>query len=70
MQMLASRPPSFIEAVSDLYATRHGHDLKWVVEKEFSGNLKEALLALSQSPAEYLAQRLYDSMAGAGTNDS
>jgi len=70
IQTLTSRPPSFVEAVNLAYATKYGHDLRWVIKKEFSGYLKEALLALCQSPAEYLAERLHTSMIGAGTNDN
>lgn len=69
IKYLTSKPPSFLEAVSDCYASKFGHDLVWVINKEFSGDLKEACLALVQPPAHYVANRIHSAMAGAGTND-
>jgi len=69
IRLLANNSPAFVTAVSNAYANKYGHDLKWVINKEFSGYLKEALLALCQPPCEYLADRLYKSMIGAGTDD-
>lgn len=49
-----------------------GHSLRKAIENEFSGDIKDGLIAILQcttNKAEFFAERLHKSMAGIGTND-
>jgi annexin A7/11 len=69
IKTLCNHAPWYNVALNAAYGHAHKHDLRKAIEKEFSGNLKELLIALTTGPYEYWADRLYFSMKGAGTDD-
>jgi hypothetical protein len=62
-------PSQFLQLVSAHYHRNYGHSLKQAVEKETSGDYKNALLALMTDPWDYYTDRIYNSMKGVGTDD-
>jgi hypothetical protein len=65
--------PAQLRVVCEKYREISSYDLHRVIEKEMSGNLEFAMLSIlecSINPAGYFAERLYKSMAGAGTADT
>lgn len=71
--VLCSRSPAQLRATFSVYKQLTGKDIDHAIESETSGTLKEGLLAIvkyvKDSPS-FFAERLYNSMAGAGTDDS
>lgn len=59
-----------LQAVSALYAQKHGHPLEKGVRKETSGDYCNLLLALATPRPVWIANRIWDATAGIGTNDS
>jgi len=51
------------------YKAKHKHGLKKAISSETSGNFKRILKALVTPKYEYFAQRCYEAIAGAGTDD-
>ncbi|CAG5119449.1 unnamed protein product [Candidula unifasciata] len=54
------------------YRVVSGKDIEKAIVSETSGNLERGLLAVvkaAKNPGHYFAERLYESMKGAGTND-
>ena len=54
------------------YAKISSHTIEKAIEREFSGDIKEGLLAIVEAMKNkhrYFAMRLYYSMKGLGTND-
>lgn len=61
-----------LELVAQEYQFVTGHALVDDVKKEFSGDIREGLLAIlryAENPQEYFARCLYKTMKGLGTND-
>lgn len=61
-----------LRALSGAYAQRHGHALTHVVDKSFSGHMRDALLRMlhaAEDRAMADAVALEEAMAGAGTKD-
>jgi len=69
IKILCNHAPWYNQALNVAYGQTHKHDLRRAIEKEFSFNLKDCLLALCKLPYEHWADRLYHSMKGAGTDD-
>jgi annexin A7/11 len=70
--ILCQRNYAQLRLVFDNYEQMCGHGLEKAIEKEFSGDVKEGLLAIVQcvkNKAEFFARRLHKSMAGFGTTD-
>lgn len=67
---------SFYEICSQVaqqYQQIAGHSLEKAIKKEFSGDIKNGLLAIlkySMNKSEFFAELLHKSMVGLGTNDS
>lgn len=57
-----------IEAVKSEYERLHGHSLVRAIEKETSGDMEDALLALVYTPTEYYARRLHKAFKGVGVS--
>lgn len=71
--VLCQRNYGQIRAICDEYQRLTGHTLVKAIEKEFSGDIRDGLVAIVQcmsNKAEFFAQRLHKSMAGLGTTDS
>ncbi|CRL01841.1 CLUMA_CG015199, isoform B [Clunio marinus] len=54
------------------YEAMSGHDIEKAIKREFSGNVEKGFLAIAKvvkSKVDFFAEKLYDSMAGLGTND-
>lgn len=61
-----------LKLVFQEYQTLTGSTFERDIEKEFSGDIKNALLAvvkIIKNPIAYYAERLHKSMVGLGTND-
>lgn len=55
-----------------MYQQDYGHGLDEAIKGEFSGDIRDGLLAIFQcttNKVEFFASRLYKSMKGIGTND-
>lgn len=72
-QILVSRSAAHLRAVFEEYKKVAKHDIFTAIDKEFSGDIKEGMLAVAQSiqhAPSYFAERLYKSMKGLGTDDA
>ncbi|KAG0231967.1 hypothetical protein BGW41_001985 [Actinomortierella wolfii] len=72
IRMLTNRPDAHLRQVFAQYAARHGRKITKVIKKEFSFNLKTALVYLASwiiDPAHCIAKQLEKAMRGVGTND-
>ncbi|KAK9447567.1 uncharacterized protein V1518DRAFT_421327 [Limtongia smithiae] len=70
--ILTNRSDNQIRAIADAYYRSHNKKLVAVIEKEFSGHMKSALLHIVKSAVNhstYIAELLEKCMAGAGTKD-
>ncbi|KAF2897868.1 hypothetical protein ILUMI_08319 [Ignelater luminosus] len=70
--ILTQRNYEQLTLIFDEYQTLAGHSLEYAIECEFSGFIKEGLLAIVKAvrdPPKYYAERLHASMAGSGTNN-
>jgi len=67
---LAPLDVEVIQKVRESFHEQYHKDLIKEIKSETSGNFERALVALLQSPIEYDAWLLHDSMAGLGTNDA
>ena len=66
-----SSPPELF-SINNYYSQLSSKTLKEAVEKEFSGNIKIALITIIDSiihPSEYYARRVNKAVKGLGTND-
>jgi len=69
IRILTNKAPWYNQALNQAYKAEHKHSLEVAINKEFSGWLKEFLIALLTPPYDYWADQLYGAMHGAGTND-
>ncbi|KAL0272395.1 UNVERIFIED_CONTAM: hypothetical protein PYX00_005378 [Menopon gallinae] len=70
--VLCSRNFAQLRAIFIEYENLTGHPFEKAIKNEFSGDIKDGLLAIVKcvkNKAEFFAECLYKSMAGAGTND-
>jgi len=72
ISIMTSRSLPHLKAVAEQYEKQYSKSMEKIIKSEFSGWVKEGLLAINQraidAPA-YFAERLYKSMEGAGTKD-
>lgn len=71
--VLCQRNYQQLKLVCDEYAKMTGHTLEKAIQKEFSGDIKEGLMAILETvnnKHSFFAERLKRSMAGMGTNDA
>lgn len=71
--ILCQRNYQQLKLVCEEYAKMTGHTLEKAIQKEFSGDIKDGLLAILESVNNkhgFFAARLKKSMAGIGTNDA
>ena len=72
-RLIAARSWPHLKAVFKHYQQVAGYDIERSIEREFSGNIEKALLAVvraGKSLPHYFARRAHEAMAGAGTNDA
>jgi len=69
-EVITSYSPWALKQISEEYKKKHKHSLDQAVKGETSGNYEDLLLALLKTPHEYFADRLYDAIAGLGTDDT
>ncbi|ELT91724.1 hypothetical protein CAPTEDRAFT_157366 [Capitella teleta] len=72
MRILSLRSYTQLRATFEAYQRISDKDMETVIEKEFSGNLKDGLLAIvryARHPPRYFAIKLYESMKGLGTDE-
>merc|ERR1712130_928278 len=70
VELLSNRTRAYVEKLYYAYANKHNKSLERIVKSEFSGNLKNALLALCTPIPRYYTLKLIDSMKGMGTSDN
>jgi annexin A7/11 len=69
IKVLCNHAPWYNVALDVEYKKQRGHSLHKAIEKEFSGDIKKLLTALTQAPYDYWADRFYYALKGAGTDD-
>lgn len=72
ISILAQNNYKQIRQIAIIYQQLAGHTLESAIQDEFSGTLRQALLAIlrvSQGLPVFFAERLHASMEGSGTNN-
>jgi len=69
VQIMTTYSAYFLDRVSYHYSTHHGHSLQHAIEKETSGDYKDALIACTRPPDVYFANRIHKAIKGLGTDD-
>jgi hypothetical protein len=71
-KILCAAPPQHIQAISDVYADKYGYTLFKAMEKELTGNVRDAtvyLLGMKMKPFETIAKLIKTACAGLGTDE-
>jgi hypothetical protein len=69
-EVITHYSPHALKQISHQYQAKHKHTLEQAIKGETSGNYEDFLLALLKTRHEYFADRLYDAIAGLGTDDT
>jgi hypothetical protein len=69
-ELITKYSPSALKQISHEYQKKHKHTLEQAIKGETSGNYEDLLVALLKTRHEYFADRLYDAIAGLGTDDT
>jgi annexin A7/11 len=69
IRILCNHTPWYNAHINRFYVKKYSHDLLKAIKKETSGDFEKLLLALVMEPYAYWADRLYNAMKGAGTDD-
>jgi hypothetical protein len=69
IDVLAHRSYPQLQAINDCYINIAGHSLEQGIKSETSGNFKKAMITILTPRDEYFANKIHDSIAGAGTKD-
>jgi len=69
-EVISNYSPWALRQISEAYKGKHKHTLEQAIKGETSGNYEDLLIALLKTPHEYFADRLYDAIAGLGTDDT
>jgi len=70
VDVLCKHSPEFLMRVSDHYKSHHKHDLAHAIKSETSGYFEDTLLGLLKPKYIFIADRLFQSMDGLGTDDT
>jgi len=70
VDIIAKRSPQFLARVSDFYKAKHKHSLEAAIKSETSGYFEDTLIGLTKTRDEFIADRLFHAMKGAGTDDT
>jgi len=71
-KILCCSPPQFLDTISLVYAEKYGYTLWKAMEKELSGNVRDAcvfLVGMKQKPYEEIAKLFKSACAGFGTDE-
>ena len=71
-KIITQRSPYELAIIADLYHKQTKHTIFKAIDKEFSGQTEKLLNQIVMAiihPSEYFANRIYNSMKGAGTKD-
>jgi len=69
-ELITKYSPSALKQISHDYQKKHKHTLEQAIKGETSGNYEDLLVGLLKTKHEYFADRLYDAIAGLGTDDT
>jgi annexin A7/11 len=70
IEIFSTNSREYLEDLAVYYANTYQKSLEKVIEAEFSGNLRKALITLITPLTTYWSEKLYKAMKGMGTNDS
>jgi uncharacterized protein (UPF0335 family) len=69
-EVITHYSPHALKQISHHYEQKHKHSLEKAIKSETSGSYEDLLVALLKTKHEYFADRLYDAIAGLGTDDT
>jgi len=69
-EIITTYNPHQLKQISKHYEQKHKHGLEKAIKSETSGNYEDLLVGLLKTKHEYFADRLYDAIAGLGTDDT
>jgi hypothetical protein len=69
-EIITTYNPHQLKQISKHYEQKHKHGIEKAIKSETSGNYEDLLVALLKTRHEYFADRLYDAIAGLGTDDT
>lgn len=70
VDVIAAKSPEFLARVSDFYKAKHKHTLEQAIKSETSGYFEDTLVGLTKPRNVFIADRLFNAMKGAGTDDT
>jgi hypothetical protein len=69
INILTTYSVTFIKHASKIYQEKHKKTIEQAIKSETSGNLEDALVALTKTKHEYFADRIWNATHGVGTDD-
>jgi hypothetical protein len=69
-EIITTYSPHALKQISHHYEQKHKHGIEKAIKSETSGCYEDLLVALLKTKYEYFADRLYDAIAGLGTDDT
>jgi hypothetical protein len=69
-EIITTYNPHGLKQISHHYEQKHKHGLEKAIKSETSGDYEDLLVGLLKTKHEYFADRLYDAIAGLGTDDT
>jgi len=69
-EIITTYSPHALKQVSHHYEQKHKHGIEKAIKSETSGSYEDLLVGLLKTKHEYFADRLYDAIAGLGTDDT
>jgi hypothetical protein len=69
-EIITHYSPLALKQISHHYEQKHKHGIEKAIKSETSGCYEDLLVALLKTKHEYFADRLYDAIAGLGTDDT
>jgi hypothetical protein len=69
-EIITTYSPHALKQISHHYEQKHKHGIEKAIKSETSGSYEDLLVGLIKTKHEYFADRLYDAIAGLGTDDT
>jgi len=69
-EIITTYSPHALKQISKHYEQKHKHGIEKAIKSETSGTYEDLLVGLLKTKHEYFADRLYDAIAGLGTDDT